>query len=39
MRHYLTRTVNIILAFECPRRPWNPWIVIHAPLAFNHLPG
>lgn len=39
MRHYLLETVHVIMAFECPRKPWNPWIEIHAPLAFDHLPG
>jgi hypothetical protein len=39
MRHYLLHTVQIIMAFECERNPWNPWVKIHAPLAFTHLPG
>lgn len=39
MRHYLLDTVHVIMAFECPRKPWNPWIEIHAPLAFDHPPG
>ena len=39
IRHYLLETVHIIVAYESPRRRWNPWIMIHAPLAFNHLPG
>ncbi|XAO25588.1 hypothetical protein I312_104416 [Cryptococcus bacillisporus CA1280] len=39
MRHYLSKTVHIIIAFESDHRPWNPWLSIHAPLAFQHLPG
>jgi hypothetical protein len=39
MRHYLLHSVHVIMAFECERRNWNPWVEIHAPLAFNHLPG
>lgn len=39
IRHYLSRTVHIILAFEAPHNPWNPWLAVHAPLAFTHLPG
>ncbi|BEI89634.1 uncharacterized protein CcaverHIS019_0209960 [Cutaneotrichosporon cavernicola] len=39
IRHYLSRTVHIILAFEAPHNPWNPWLTVHAPLAFTHLPG
>nr|XP_019043387.1 hypothetical protein I302_07964 [Kwoniella bestiolae CBS 10118]OCF22317.1 hypothetical protein I302_07964 [Kwoniella bestiolae CBS 10118] len=39
IRHYLSRTVHIIIAFESNHRPWNPWITVHAPLAFKHLPG
>ncbi|WVO13880.1 hypothetical protein L204_101503 [Cryptococcus depauperatus] len=39
MRHYLSKTVHIIIAFESTHRPWNPWLSIHAPLAFQHLPG
>ncbi|KAK8849547.1 hypothetical protein IAR55_004882 [Kwoniella newhampshirensis] len=39
MRHYLSRTVHIIIAFESKYHPWNPWVSIHAPLAFRHLPG
>ncbi|WVQ79259.1 hypothetical protein IAT38_001355 [Cryptococcus sp. DSM 104549] len=39
MRHYLSKTVHIIIAFESTRHPWNPWVNIHAPLAFKHLPG
>ncbi|TXT16085.1 hypothetical protein VHUM_00588 [Vanrija humicola] len=39
MRHYLSRTVHIILAFEAPHTPWNPWLTVHAPLAFTQLPG
>ncbi|WWD20181.1 hypothetical protein CI109_104657 [Kwoniella shandongensis] len=39
IRHYLSRTVHIIIAFESKYHPWNPWISIHAPLAFKHLPG
>ncbi|TYJ57772.1 hypothetical protein B9479_001382 [Cryptococcus floricola] len=39
IRHYLSKTVHIIIAFESHRHPWNPWLSIHAPLAFKHLPG
>ncbi|WWC65967.1 uncharacterized protein I303_108589 [Kwoniella dejecticola CBS 10117] len=39
IRHYLSKTVHIIIAFESNHRPWNPWIRTHAPLAFRHLPG
>ncbi|GFZ52282.1 hypothetical protein JCM24511_10055 [Saitozyma sp. JCM 24511] len=39
MRHYLSRTVKIILAFDSSHRPWNPWVAVHAPLAFRHPPG
>ncbi|WVF68599.1 hypothetical protein IAT40_003368 [Kwoniella sp. CBS 6097] len=39
IRHYLSKTVHIIIAFESPHRPWNPWLAVHAPLAFRHLPG
>ncbi|WWD04269.1 hypothetical protein V865_002337 [Kwoniella europaea PYCC6329] len=39
IRHYLSKTVHIIIAFESNHRPWNPWITVHAPLAFKHLPG
>ncbi|OCF46066.1 hypothetical protein I317_00155 [Kwoniella heveanensis CBS 569] len=39
IRHYLSKTVHIIIAFESPHRPWNPWLAVHAPLAFKHLPG
>ncbi|KAL7420565.1 hypothetical protein Q5752_004516 [Cryptotrichosporon argae] len=39
MRHYLSRTVHIIQALETNHRPWNPWVSVHAPLAFTHLPG
>ncbi|WWC92938.1 uncharacterized protein L201_007901 [Kwoniella dendrophila CBS 6074] len=39
MRHYLSKTVHIILAFESNHHPWNPWISIHAELAFKHPPG
>lgn len=38
MRHYLLKTVHVIMAFECPRNPWNPWLVLHAPLAFQQAP-
>lgn len=39
MRHFLLHAVHNIMAFECERRPWNPWVEILAPLAFNYLPG
>ncbi|WVQ96139.1 hypothetical protein IAU59_003241 [Kwoniella sp. CBS 9459] len=39
IRHYLSKTVHIIIAFESPHHPWNPWLSVHAPLAFKHLPG
>ncbi|WVR08164.1 hypothetical protein IAU60_005210 [Kwoniella sp. DSM 27419] len=39
MRHYLSKTVHIIIAYESPIHPWNPWVAVHAPLAFKHLPG
>ena len=39
MRHYLYHTVKVIMAFDSPRHPWNPWIAIHATAAFRHLPG
>lgn len=35
MRHYLLNTVHVIMAFECPRNPWNPWVALHAPLCFQ----
>lgn len=38
MRHYLLKTVHVIMAFECPRNPWNPWLVLHASLAFQRTP-
>jgi len=39
MRHYLYNTVKVIMAFDSPKHPWNPWIAIHATAAFRHLPG
>ncbi|WRT69560.1 uncharacterized protein IL334_006548 [Kwoniella shivajii] len=39
IRHYLSKTVHIIIAFESDHHPWNPWVRVHAPLAFKHLPG
>jgi hypothetical protein len=39
MRHYLYNTVKVIMAFDSPKHPWNPWIAIHAAAAFRHLPG
>nr|XP_019009210.1 uncharacterized protein I206_05857 [Kwoniella pini CBS 10737]OCF47991.1 hypothetical protein I206_05857 [Kwoniella pini CBS 10737] len=39
IRHYLSKTVHIIIAFESNYHPWNPWVRVHAPLAFKHLPG
>lgn len=39
LHHYLNHTVGIILANEPGANGWNPWVTVHAPLAFASPPG
>ncbi|TXT08901.1 hypothetical protein VHUM_03029 [Vanrija humicola] len=37
-RHYIGNAEDLI-AFNSQRSPFNPWVTIHAPLAFRYSPG